>query len=188
VCSFVWLLLSFSSSDGATASTQSQRAPITITQLKSTARSVPRRLTNSYTTGTIHTDHRTTQHYPITPITTTIMSEEEKTAPVVTEEPKVEEAAPAGEDAPAKEEESTATFEPVVRQVKFQSVIARRLEFPCRLYAGCRSGTAIHRSIAIYHLIPSLFSPSHSLCFSLSFGSGQTRRGRSQDRRRRRGK
>jgi hypothetical protein len=44
------------------------------------------------------------------------MSEEEKTAPVVAEEPKEEEAAPAGEDAPAKEEESTATFEPVVRQ------------------------------------------------------------------------
>jgi hypothetical protein len=141
--------------------------PITITQLKSTARSVPRRLTNSYTTGTIHTDHRTTQHYPITPITTTIMSEEEKTAPVVTEEPKVEEAAPAGEDAPAKEEESTATFEPVVRQVKFQLVIARRLEFPCRLYAGCRSGTAIHRSIAIYHLIPSHSIPFLSLSLSL---------------------
>jgi hypothetical protein len=60
------------------------------------------------------------------------MSEEEKTAPVVAEEPKVEEA---GEDAPAKEEESTATFEPVVRHVdSTQSVIARRLEFLCRLY------------------------------------------------------
>jgi hypothetical protein len=64
------------------------------------------------------------------------MSEEEKTAPVVAEEPKEEEAAPAGEDAPAKEEESTATFEPVVRQVNIgvHSVIALRLEFPCRLY------------------------------------------------------
>jgi hypothetical protein len=47
------------------------------------------------------------------------MSEEEKTAPVEPEEVKEEDdAAPAGEDAPAREEESTATFAPVVRQVK----------------------------------------------------------------------
>jgi hypothetical protein len=56
----------------------------------------------------------TSTHSHNEPITTTIMSEEEKTAPVVAEAPKEEEA---GEDAPVKEEESTATFEPVVRHV-----------------------------------------------------------------------
>jgi hypothetical protein len=99
-------------SNGATASTQSQRAP------HHAAKIALRR--SRLVVLSILTVHQTTHshHYRITPITITIMSEEEKTAPVVAEEPKEEEAAATGEDAPVKEEESTATFEPVVRQVK----------------------------------------------------------------------
>jgi hypothetical protein len=94
------------------------------------------------------------------------MSEEEQTAPVVSEEPKEEEAVASGEatgeDAPAKEEESTATFEPVVSP---QSVIAR----PQSMYGDPLIDPSIHStspfpSTPLYHDLILLF-----LCYTLSF-------------------